>query len=70
MQITLAQLRKMVRESLAKHMKEQDKTGDGVEDFDDVRFSRYVKGGMTQKQAMSKIDKRPMGKGEGKRGRK
>ncbi len=69
MQITLAQLRQMVRESLKRHMREQDKTGDGEEDFDDVRYSRFVKGGMTHQQALAKINKKPLG-ASSKRGKK
>lgn len=64
MRITLNQLRRIIRESVIDHMKEQDRDGDGDKDFDDVRMARMVKGGMSPKAAKAKVKSNPMGNKE------
>ena len=60
MRITLNQLRRIIRESVIDHMKEQDRDCDGDKDFDDVRIARMVKGGMSPKSAKAKVKSNPM----------
>lgn len=61
MRVTSRQLRQLIRESVIDHMKEQDRDGDGDKDFDDVRMARMMKGGMSSKDAKSKVKSNPMG---------
>lgn len=68
MRISVQQLRQLIREELELHifettdLEEQDQDGDGDKDFDDVRVARYVKGGMSRGEALSKVKRKPMGK--------
>lgn len=41
---------------------EQDRDGDGDEDFDDVRVARFTASGMTKDKALVKVKKKPLGK--------
>lgn len=61
MRITEQQLRQLVREVLDQ-LAEQDRDGDGDEDFDDVRVARFTASGMSKDKAIARVKKKPLGK--------
>ncbi len=61
MRITEQQLRQLVREVLDQ-LAEQDRDGDGDEDFDDVRVARFTASGMSKDKAVARVKKKPLGK--------
>lgn len=59
----MRRLRTLIREAIESlSMIEQDRDGDGDEDFDDVRVARMVAGGVNKKSAIGKVKKKPLGK--------
>jgi hypothetical protein len=58
----VSDLRILIRETIESlALFEQDRDGDGDEDFDDVRVARMVAGGINKKSAISKVRKKPLG---------
>jgi hypothetical protein len=61
MRITEQQLRSLIREELLR-LSEQDRDGDGDEDFDDVRVARFTASGMPKGKAVARVKRKPLGK--------
>ena len=61
MRITATHLRQLIREELLR-ISEQDRDGDGDEDFDDVRVARFTASGMSREKALAKVRRKPLGR--------
>jgi hypothetical protein len=46
---------------------EQDRDGDGDEDFNDVRVARFTASGMSKDKAVARVKKKPLGKAGAKK---